>query len=227
VTGTAAWTSGAVDLPGTLGALGGVSVTDVAPTPDQWFAGTPWALEVQRWALRHGAPVPQRWDEAAFIAASQGAAVLGRSTDEPVSSWIQRLVETNGAERFTGLVQIAEFGVAPSDAYALSRRRDGAPFPPGGVADQLPYWLGRIATQCPRVGVRDAIGWTLAIGFTWAARASLMSPWIRLGAGADRWVYAAAGITPAEYAEATAAGTLTSDQARLLAGLRGVTLPVG
>jgi hypothetical protein len=45
--------------------------------------------------------------------------------------------------------------------------------------------------------------------------------------GSEPWLYAAAGFTIPEAHDALAAGTLDPAQARLLAALRGVTLPVG
>lgn len=116
-------------------------------------------------------------------------------------------------------------GLARSDLYAVSRSsRIGSPHPET-AAHRLETTAGVVLSF---LSVRAMVGWVCADGAIsdpgW--QYGHVHDWAEAGLGEIGWLYAAAGFTLAETLAAKRSGALDPGQARLMAALRGVTLPV-
>lgn len=123
-------------------------------------------------------------------------------------------------------------GVAPADLYAVSgsSRLTDSPGHPRTIARRL---QGLCSLEVARLSVRAVVGW-LCVEDTMdvpdqhdQVRYEYVHDWAAAGLGEGGWLFAGAGFTLTETLAAKRAGTLDPDQARLMAVLRGVNLPVG
>lgn len=105
--------------------------------------------------------------------------------------------------------------------------RGGLPARPDSTVMRLLSTLR--ANALSDLPMRSAVGWVLAANGGTLARLQYLhvADWTRAGLGQDGWLYSAAGFTLAETLAARDRGSLDLDRARMLAGLRGVALPVG
>lgn len=152
-----------------------------------------------------------------------------RTTDDQVGMWLGQIDAAVG--QFATCPELCvSAGLAVDDLLRFDQVSPFGQEGPGSASRSLVTGVDApvrlMAEAFPDCPVRDAVGWTLV-----AERAGRYDPsvlareWVDL-ARFDGWVYAAAGFTPDEAAAAVADGTLDQDRVRVLAALRGVTLPV-
>lgn len=166
------------------------------------------------------------WTNGLRTLERDGVDLPGRSTSEPVDSWVSRTNKDFPRSPVDALVHVVSAGVAVADLHAVARPEgQGQTSGPNWVAKYLSGRLTIVDVALPGVGVRDALGWIMTVGVESAVQVDRLRSWASVGPAG--WVYAAAGFTPTEAVRGLDAGTLDRDAALALAGLRGAVMPIG
>lgn len=92
--------------------------------------------------------------------------------------------------------------------------------------DRMRARLQALAANFPEMTLAEAVGWVLVavhLNRHWFIPQVLafVNRWVQAGLGRDAMVYAAAGLTPEEARRVAADKTITLDQVRAMAALRG------
>lgn len=166
------------------------------------------------------------------------------SRGRPLREWLGRLP---GPYNTTGVLWVNQESLVAAgvDAREVAGYRETRRMLAGqdvslhGAAQRMRSDLTVLCLAWPDLTVRSGIGWALV-----AASLSrspvlpnrirlpaddvevLVEPWVQAGRGEDGWLFAAAGLSPAEAREQVAAEIVDTDALATLAALRGVALPV-
>lgn len=123
-----------------------------------------------------------------------------------------------------------DLGLAPGDLWAMAPLL-GANIQFPTFESILEAFTSSARSSFANETVRDMVGWLVACsaaGDTTTDEAEeRWAQWYEANLEGRHWVYLAAGLSPTETAAGLADGTLGPDQARAMAALRGVALPVG
>ena len=165
------------------------------------------------------------------------------TSDMPAHVWAARLIEEDalfyrGEGRWPQgrnapppgahlSVMAVETGLALPDFFAVSPAMDRN-------GSHRPNWtvhglMDAAIDLYPGCSLRSMVGW-LAAGMATSnpdtGGHALYRAWTHAGFTPDAWVFAAAGLNPDEARVGLVAGSLDRDQAKVMAVLRGVVLPV-
>jgi hypothetical protein len=152
-----------------------------------------------------------------------------------LDDWVRSRAKDTQPKTMTPVDQRAaliESGIPEGDvdAYRALLGEHWAPaIAPGGAASLLLWDLETLHQEWPTMTLRSALGWSLVGAFTFGvepyALEALVRPWVDEGMVEDGWVFAAAGLSVPEARDVRDAQAW--DAVFVLAGLRGVPLPLG
>ena len=165
-----------------------------------------------------------------------------RTTTEEGTAWAKaidrvladtaRTIAEGAVTPFSTLVPgvaMVRAGVAVADLFAisvaLSQKSSAATFSVGVLTPQSAAAILHSSAHyyAPGQPLRSLVGWSL---LPEAPSASVVAQWEQVGLGADGWLYAAAGLSMVEALAVKQVGEVGNDGLRMMAGLRGVGLPV-
>lgn len=160
-----------------------------------------------------------------------------RTTDAPLALWLA-VVRAAYRDSHRAAEPLVAGGMALADVVGFARVDGADPHELLVFTDvRLMDALADLAASAEvDLGVRDALGWVLVHTAACpqdepdapvATRVDLVQAWASVGLGQEGWVYAAAGLAPAEATAGIATGVLDAGQAQVMAALRGAVLPVG
>lgn len=186
------------------------------------------------------------WCDLAWVLHTEGVEVLSNSTVnaatwgadlEAVLRGTKQSYEapkvgspTLGQDQFWDAMLAVRAGVTLADLRSVAAPVPHAPSPTQAVTVLL---ASSGAAVFANLSLATMIGWILASPPDWDEMANdrwdylPVRPWVDAGLGNSGWLYAAAGLHPAEALACMRDGSLTAQDAAVLAALRGVPVPTG